>query len=65
LRLVTWKDNSKFHIVIQLSVRRLLHQTVRPLSAENAGDECGVALMIAHPRGRISGVANTRASVHL
>jgi hypothetical protein len=39
LRLVTWKDNSEFHIVIQLSVRRLLHHTVPPLSAENAGNE--------------------------
>jgi hypothetical protein len=58
LRLVTWKDNSEFHIVIQLSVRRLLHHTVPPLSAENAGNEFGVALMIAHPRGRLSIVPN-------
>jgi len=65
LRLVTWKDNSEFHIVIQLCVRRLLHHTVRPLSAENAGSEFRFAFMIAHPQGRLSGGANTRASVHL
>jgi hypothetical protein len=65
LGLVTWKDNSEFHIVIQLCVRRLLHHTARPLSAGIAGDEFGFALMIAHPRGRLSGGANAWASVHL